>query len=264
MFHSFEQSCSLREVQTWIGTCLIHLPYEPLELFLDKCLTWKMCFLLALTSTKRVSELHGLSFRVGLSHSWKFCSFSFLPNSVFKIQSPSMPDPRFEEFTIPSLDDFVSGDQNDFLLYPIRTLERYVVCMALALQGPLTRSAGPLGGLMVNLFATRLNYKLPVYVSPLPNSQAWKEDPFRISWDHLEAYAFPPFAVIRSVLNKVMVSDGLSLVLVTPLWPHREWFPDPLSLLVAEPLDLARLWNLLVQPHIWKFYQGLDILNFHA
>ena len=85
-----------------------------------------------------------------------------------------------------------------------------------------------------------------------------------IFWDHLGTYAFPPFTIIRSVLNKVMLSDSLSLVLAAPLWPHREWFPDLLYLLVAEPLEHTRFWNLLIQPHIRKLTQGFDILNIHA
>ena len=34
------------------------------------------------------------------------------------------------------------------------------------------------------------------------------------SWDHMQAYAFPPFAMIRLVLNKVRVSQGLQLTLI--------------------------------------------------
>ena len=34
---------------------------------------------------------------------------------------------------------------------------------------------------MVDLFATRLNHKLPMYVSPVPDSQAWETDALNIS-----------------------------------------------------------------------------------
>ena len=36
--------------------------------------------------------------------------------------------------------------------------------------------------------------------------------------DHLEAYLFPPFVVIRGVVNKVMTSEDMTVVLVAPLW----------------------------------------------
>ena len=55
-------------------------------------------------STKRVSDLHGLSFRVRYSCGWRSCTFSFLPDFVAKTQNPSIPDSRFEEFCIPSLE----------------------------------------------------------------------------------------------------------------------------------------------------------------
>ena len=34
------------------------------------------------------------------------CTFSFLPDFVAKTQNPSVPDPQFDEFMVPSLDDF--------------------------------------------------------------------------------------------------------------------------------------------------------------
>ena len=43
---------------------------------------------------------------------------------------------------------------------------------------------------MVDLFATKLNHKLPMYVSPVPNSRAWETDPLNISWEGLDAYVF--------------------------------------------------------------------------
>ena len=94
-------------------------PFEPLKLASDKHLTWKMSFLLALVSAKRVSELNCLSFLVHHSCGWGSVTFSFLPDFVAKTQNPSVPDPRFEEFTVPSLDDFVDGDWDELLLCSI-------------------------------------------------------------------------------------------------------------------------------------------------
>ena len=37
-----------------------------------------------------------------------------------------MPDPHFDGFTVPSLDDFVYGDRDELLLYPIRALQKYL------------------------------------------------------------------------------------------------------------------------------------------
>ena len=85
-----------------------------------------MPFLPALASAKRVSELHSLSFRVRHSCEWKSCTFSFLPDFVAKTQNPSVPDSRFEEFSVPFLDDFVEDDNDELLLCPTRALQKYL------------------------------------------------------------------------------------------------------------------------------------------
>ena len=46
---------------------------------------------------------------------------------------------------------------------------------------------------------------------------AWKQDAFQHPWDHLSAYAFSPFALLKQVLSKVVLSTGLSLVLMALL-----------------------------------------------
>ena len=41
-----------------------------------------------------------------------------------------------------------------------------------------------------------------------------------------------------------------------------EWFEDLLAFLVAEPLELPGIWNLLVQPHFGKYHhRGLETLR---
>ena len=112
MFYSFEKSYSPREVRSpdWnlslILRCLSRPPFELLKLALDKHLPWKTSFLLALELVKRVSELNSLSFRVRHSLGWRSCTFSFLLDFVAETKNPYLPDSRFDEFTIPSLDDF--------------------------------------------------------------------------------------------------------------------------------------------------------------
>ena len=44
----------------------------------------------------------------------------------------------------------------------------------------------------VDLFATHLNHKLPLYVSPVPDPKAWDIDALNINWTGLTAYAYPP------------------------------------------------------------------------
>ena len=65
------------------------------------------------------------------------------------------------------------------------------------------------------------------------------------------------------LLNKIMMSGDLTMVLVVPLL-QKEWFPDLLSLLVEQPHQLPLFWNHLVLPHIWKFHQGLKVIQLHT
>ena len=44
----------------------------------------------------------------------------------------------------------------------------------------------------VDLFATRYNNKLPKFVSPVPDPQAWALDALSFSCEDLDLYAFPP------------------------------------------------------------------------
>ena len=113
----------------------------------------------------------------------------------------------------------------------------------------------------IDLFATSKNYRLPVYFSPLHDPMAAGVDSLLQSWNHLQAYAFPPFNLLRQVLNKVRQSEGLEVTLIAPFWPQREWFPD---LLVDVPLTLPERNDLLRQPHFHRFHRGLPVLRLHA
>ena len=70
----------------------------------------------------------------------------------------------------------------------------------------------------VDLFATKLNKKLPVYVSPVPDPEALDVDALSISWEGLNTYAFPPHRVLPQVLHKVGRTTNLRMILVAPLW----------------------------------------------
>ena len=49
----------------------------------------------------------------------------------------------------------------------------------------------------VDLFATHLNHKLPLYVSPVPDPNAWDIDALNINWTVLTAYAYTPMALLH-------------------------------------------------------------------
>ena len=62
------------------------------------------------------------------------------------------------------------------------------------------------GNPSIDLFATCLNAKLPLYCSLVPDPQAVFEDVFRHPWDDLDLYAFPPFALVGRVIARIQQS----------------------------------------------------------
>ena len=100
-------------------------------------------------------------------------------------------------------------------------------------------------GPRVDLFATRMNTRLPVFVSLRPDPRALAMDALAISWSHMDAYAFPPFPLIQLTLEKVRVDPTMVLTLVAPRWPAKAWFPLLLSLLIDHPIVLPDIPDLL-------------------
>ena len=117
---------------------------------------------------------------------------------------------------------------------------------------------------MIDLFATSLTARLPVYFSPASDPRAAGTDALLQPWDDLQAYAFPPIAIIRRVLVKLRSSKNCELTLIAPFWPQREWFPDLLELLSDVPITLSSRIDLLRQPHFHRFHQNLPMLQLTA
>ena len=116
----------------------------------------------------------------------------------------------------------------------------------------------------VDLFASSLNHRCPVFFATTSDPLAAGVDAMLQSWDFLQAYAFPPFAMVRPVINKLRSSKGTVLTLIAPFWSQKEWFPDLLELLLEPPIPLPLRWDLLRQPHVRKFHQNLSKLRLHA
>ena len=55
----------------------------------------------------------------------------------------------------------------------------------------------------VDLFARRINSKLPSYVSWKKDATAWKINAFSVRWSNIYSYAFPPFRLILRCLQKI-------------------------------------------------------------
>ena len=117
---------------------------------------------------------------------------------------------------------------------------------------------------MIDLFATSANHRCSIYFSPFRDPQAMGTDALQQSWDHLQAYAFPPCAMIPQVLHKLRSSSGTVLTLIAPYWPQRPWFPDLLDLAITLPVTLPLRPDLLSQPRSCHRHRGLHGLRLHA
>ena len=117
---------------------------------------------------------------------------------------------------------------------------------------------------VVDLFATSLNCRLPVYFSPLNDPMVAGTDALLQPGDGLQAYAFPPFALICQVLNKLRSSWGTLLTLIAPLWPQKEWFLELWSLAVAPLVTLPMRADFLRQLHVHRLHQNFDMLHLYA
>ena len=126
------------------------------------------------------------------------------------------------------------------------------------------RSLCRLWPVQIDLFATSANHRCSIYFSPYRDPQSAGIDAFLQSWDGLQAYAFPPFAIILRVLAKLRESRGTELTLVAPHWAQRPWFPDLLQLSLAHPVILPDRLDLLLLPHSRLRYPGLHRLRLHA
>ena len=71
-----------------------------------------------------------------------------------------------------------------------------------------------------DLFATRFNNKLPQFVSPVPDSLAIAVDALSMPWENLDAYAFPPAAILGKVVEKLQDSPCKRIILIAPGWPN--------------------------------------------
>ena len=116
----------------------------------------------------------------------------------------------------------------------------------------------------IDLFATSENHRCSIYFSPFQDPMSAGTDAFLQSWNGLQAYAFPPVAIIPRVLAKLRASSGTELTLVAPHWAQRPWFSDLLQLSLAPPVVLPSCQDLLRLPRSRHLYPDLHRLRLHA
>ena len=115
----------------------------------------------------------------------------------------------------------------------------------------------------VDLFATRMNHKLPLNVSPVPDPNTWHIDALKINWSGLTADAYPPTALLHRVIQKIRRCNCL-IIVIAPGWPVMSWFRDLVQLSIEIPLQLPVSTTLLKQSHNYVFHSNPQHLNLHA
>ena len=115
----------------------------------------------------------------------------------------------------------------------------------------------------IDLFSTRLNHLLPLFVSSVPDHRACAVDAMSLEWKNLFAYAFPPFKLVPLVLNKMRDSNS-RFILIAPCWPRRSWFSVILSLIIDFPRELPVHRGLVSQHQGKVLHQNPAMLHLHA
>ena len=109
----------------------------------------------------------------------------------------------------------------------------------------------------IDLFATKFNNKLPLFVSPVPDPLATAVDALILPWEDLDAYTLPPAAIFQD-------SPCKRIILIAPRGPKIPWFWDLVAMSSEIPLNLPSFPNLLTQPFNQIPHRNLTNLNLHA
>ena len=76
-------------------------------------------------------------------------------------------------------------------------------------------------------------------VSPVPDPLATAVDSLSLPWKDLDAYAFPPAAILSKVVEKLQDTPCKRIILIYPGWPSMPWFWDLVAM--SNPSDPAHL-----------------------
>ena len=101
-------------------------------------------------------------------------------------------------------------------------------------------------------------------VSPVPDPLATAVDALSLSCEDLDAYAFPPAAILGKVVEKLQDSPCKRIILIAPGWPNMPRLWDLVTMSSQIPLGLPNLPNLLTQPFKQIPHRNLTNLNLYA
>ena len=101
----------------------------------------------------------------------------------------------------------------------------------------------------IDLFASRLNYKIDNYCAWLPDPGASAIDCFTLDWSSYSyVYIFPPFSLVGRCLQKILLDQADALIIV-PHWPTQAWFTTLQTMLLRPPHQIRVRQGTLTLPH---------------
>ena len=101
----------------------------------------------------------------------------------------------------------------------------------------------------IDLFASRLNNKVPEYSAWQPDPGAKYVDAFTAFWGgDKQVYVFPPFGILPRVLQKFWQDSAEGLVIV-PFWTTKPWFTIWAGMLIDTPIVMGVTNKLLFLPY---------------
>ena len=100
----------------------------------------------------------------------------------------------------------------------------------------------------MDLFASRLNYKVRPFCAFQPDPLANTIDAFTITWHGFLGYAFPPFCLLGRIIQKI-IQDRAEIILIAPDWPTKPWYTFLRALSIAPPYHFSVTNDTLSLPH---------------
>ena len=104
-------------------------------------------------------------------------------------------------------------------------------------------------------------YEVQQVASVSPVADPLAVDALSLPWEDLDAYAFPPAAILGKVVEKLQDSPCNRIILIAPGWPNMPWFWNLVTMSSQIPLSLPNLPNLLTQSFNQIPHRNLTNLN---
>ena len=108
----------------------------------------------------------------------------------------------------------------------------------------------------IDLFASRLNNKVPRYFSFYPDPKAIGINAFAHKWDDF-MYIFSPFNLITRILRKIKEDQTSKVLMIVPEWTVCPWYPVLMEMCIMKPMILKYHKRLLQQPSNSKLIHPL-------